>query len=54
VVPGQYRVHPRINGLASADEVRRIVFDARYLGMGLGDVYLEPLLPYLSTRVTGS
>jgi urea carboxylase len=30
----------RINGLASADDVRRIVFDARYLVMGLGDVYL--------------
>ena len=30
----------RINGLSSADDVRRIVFDARYLVMGLGDVYL--------------
>ena len=30
----------RINGLASIDEVQRIVFDARYLVMGLGDVYL--------------
>ncbi|OIQ70057.1 kinase A inhibitor [mine drainage metagenome] len=30
----------RINGLASEDDVRRIVFDARYLVMGLGDVYL--------------
>jgi urea carboxylase len=30
----------RINGLASGDEVERIVFDARYLVMGLGDVYL--------------
>ena len=30
----------RINGLTSEDEVRRIVFDARYLVMGLGDVYL--------------
>src|SRR4051794_16943812 len=30
----------RINGLASAEDVRRIVFDARYLVMGLGDVYL--------------
>ena len=30
----------RINGLSSEDEVRRIVFDARYLVMGLGDVYL--------------
>jgi urea carboxylase len=30
----------RINGLASVDEVRNIVFDATYLVMGLGDVYL--------------
>ena len=30
----------RINGLASVDEVRRIVFDASYLVLGLGDVYL--------------
>jgi urea carboxylase len=30
----------RINGLATVDEVRRIVFDASYLVMGLGDVYL--------------
>ena len=30
----------RINGLNSADDVRRIIFDARYLVMGLGDVYL--------------
>ena len=30
----------RINGLDSQDEVRRIVFDARYLVYGLGDVYL--------------
>lgn len=30
----------RANGLADADEVRRIVFDARYLVYGLGDVYL--------------
>ena len=30
----------RINGLASADDVRRIVFSASYLVMGLGDVYL--------------
>ncbi|MBN3737519.1 MULTISPECIES: urea carboxylase [Burkholderia] len=30
----------RINGLASIDHVKRIVFDARYLVMGLGDVYL--------------
>jgi urea carboxylase len=30
----------RINGLESIDEVQRIVFDASYLVMGLGDVYL--------------
>ncbi|MCX8253350.1 MAG: urea carboxylase [Beijerinckiaceae bacterium] len=30
----------RINGLESEDDVRRIVFDASYLVMGLGDVYL--------------
>ncbi len=30
----------RINGLDSIDEVKRIVFDARYLVLGLGDVYL--------------
>jgi urea carboxylase len=30
----------RINGLDSIDEVRRIVYEASYLVMGLGDVYL--------------
>jgi urea carboxylase len=30
----------RINGLDSLDAVRRIVFDASYLVLGLGDVYL--------------
>jgi urea carboxylase len=30
----------RINGLASIDEVKRIVFDAAYVVLGLGDVYL--------------
>ncbi|MBN2865060.1 MAG: urea carboxylase [Thiotrichales bacterium] len=30
----------RINGLDSIDEVKEIVFDANYLVMGLGDVYL--------------
>jgi urea carboxylase len=30
----------RINGLDSIDEVKRIVFDAHYLVLGLGDVYL--------------
>jgi urea carboxylase len=30
----------RINGLADVEDVRRIVFDATYLVLGLGDVYL--------------
>ncbi len=30
----------RINGLGSTDDVYQIVFDARYLVLGLGDVYL--------------
>ncbi|WP_255945648.1 urea carboxylase [Streptomyces odontomachi] len=30
----------RVNGLASVDDVRRIVFAAQYLVLGLGDVYL--------------
>jgi urea carboxylase len=30
----------RINGLACIDEVQKIVFDASYVVMGLGDVYL--------------
>ena len=30
----------RINGLPSVDDVRRIVFDASWLVLGLGDVYL--------------
>jgi urea carboxylase len=30
----------RINGLDSIDEVKKIVFGANYLVMGLGDVYL--------------
>ena len=30
----------RINGLGSIDDVKKIVFDASYLVMGLGDVYL--------------
>lgn len=30
----------RINGLASVDDVHRIVYDADYLVLGLGDVYL--------------
>ncbi|WP_309544730.1 urea carboxylase [Alkalilimnicola ehrlichii] len=31
----------RINGLQSEEEVKRIVYDASYLVMGLGDVYLS-------------
>jgi urea carboxylase len=30
----------RVNGLDDRDDVRRIVFDSRYLVLGLGDVYL--------------
>jgi urea carboxylase len=30
----------RINGLASLDDVKRIIFDAAYVVLGLGDVYL--------------
>jgi urea carboxylase len=30
----------RVNGLAEVEDVRRIVYDAEYLVMGLGDVYL--------------
>ncbi|WP_010632144.1 urea carboxylase [Sporolactobacillus vineae] len=30
----------RINGLGSIDDVKKIVFDANYLVLGLGDVYL--------------
>ena len=30
----------RVNGLPSIDEVKKIVFDANYLVLGLGDVYL--------------
>jgi urea carboxylase len=30
----------RVNGLDSTEDVRRIVFDAEYLVLGLGDVYL--------------
>jgi urea carboxylase len=30
----------RVNGLTSIEDVRRVVFDAEYLVLGLGDVYL--------------
>jgi urea carboxylase len=41
----------RVNGLDSVDDVHRIVFDARYLVLGLGDVYLgAPLATPLDPR----
>ncbi|CAN5801595.1 hypothetical protein BH10ACT1_BH10ACT1_11390 [soil metagenome] len=41
----------RINGLEHTDDVRRIVFDASYLVLGLGDVYLgAPLATPLDPR----
>lgn len=41
----------RINGLASVEVVRRTVFDASYLVLGLGDVYLgAPLATPLDPR----
>jgi urea carboxylase len=41
----------RINGLESVDDVRRIVFDATYLVLGLGDVYLgAPLATPIDPR----
>jgi len=38
--PGNIEFIRRINGLDSVDDVKRIVFDASYVVMGLGDVYL--------------
>lgn len=38
--PGNIEFIRRINGLASVEEVKEIVFNASYLVMGLGDVYL--------------
>lgn len=38
--PSNLEFISRINGLASIDDVYRIVFEAEYLVMGLGDVYL--------------
>jgi urea carboxylase len=41
----------RINGLPDVDDVRRIVFDASYLVLGLGDVYLgAPLATPIDPR----
>jgi urea carboxylase len=39
-VPSNLEFIRRINGLSSIDEVQKIVFDASYLVLGLGDVYL--------------
>jgi urea carboxylase len=39
-LPSNIEFIRRLNGLASQDDVRRIVFEASYLTLGLGDVYL--------------
>jgi urea carboxylase len=39
-VPSNLEFIRRINGLSSIEDVKRIVFDASYLVLGLGDVYL--------------
>jgi urea carboxylase len=39
-LPSNVEFIRRINGLGSVDEVRDIVFKARYMVLGLGDVYL--------------
>ena len=38
--PSNLEFIQRINGLDTIDEVKKIVFDANYLVLGLGDVYL--------------
>ncbi len=38
--PSNIEFIQRMNGLGSLDEVKKIVYDASYLVMGLGDVYL--------------
>jgi urea carboxylase len=38
--PGNIEFIRRINGLDSIDDVQRVLFEASYLVMGLGDVYL--------------
>ena len=40
LVPVQHRVHPPHQRPRSDDDVQRIVFEADYLVLGLGDVYL--------------
>ena len=42
----------RINGLGTIAEVREIIRAARYMVLGLGDVYLGAPCAYLSIRVT--
>jgi len=50
-LPSNVEFIRRINGLASVDDVRRTVFDAEYLVLGLGDVYLgAPLAVPLDPR----
>lgn len=50
-LPSNIEFIRRINGLDSVDEVRDIVFDARYMVLGLGDVYLgAPLAVPLDPR----
>ncbi len=43
----------RMNGLDSVDDVHRIVFDAEYLVLGLGDVYLGAPVATPWIRATG-
>ncbi|MEB3734967.1 carboxyltransferase domain-containing protein [Halopseudomonas pachastrellae] len=42
----------RINGLDSIDDVKKVLFEASYLVMGLGDVYLGARWPRRPTRAT--
>jgi urea carboxylase len=50
-LPSNIEFIRRINGLASVDDVRTTVFDAEYLVLGLGDVYLgAPLAVPLDPR----
>ena len=39
-LPSNIEFIRRINGLEHIDEIEKIIFDASYLVMGLGDVYL--------------
>ena len=43
----------RINGLDSIEDVKRIVFEASYIVLGLGDVYLGTRSRRRSTLGTG-